>query len=1141
LPRSPVDGTLKFKLRHCGKSLSAAAVLRDNEGMHARFLLGPAGAGKTWLCMAEIREALRAEPSGPPLILLAPKQATFQLERQLLDDPSLPGYTRLQILSFERLADFVLEETRQPALPLLSEDGRTMVLRALLARRRGDLKIFQSSAGLTGFAGRLSLQLRELQRRRLSPASLRALAAQPGLAESLHRKLMDLSRLLEDYLEWLRQHNLRDADSLLDLAADALQLPSARALSVAELWLDGFAEMTAQELDVLAALAPRCQKLTLAFCVDGDSASANASWLSIWTGIGKTFQQCRARLSALPGARVTVEVLDRRRRVGRFTENPVLRHLEEHWTQPADFPNDAGGNLQDSLRLAICANPAAEAVLAAREILRFARAGGRLREVAVLLRGMEGYHDHLRRVFSRYEIPFFLDRREPVAQHPLAELTRSGLRAVVFGWRHQDWFGALKTGLVTTEEEMIDRLENEALARGWEREVWFAPLSVDKNSSDWAERSRQRWLPPFAKFRNTLANRLSFRPDGPQLAQAFRQLWRDLAVEDTLEKWSAIPHEGGAVHATVWQQVNAWLDDIALAFSGESMPLRDWLPILETGLTGLSVGVIPPALDQVLVGTIDRSRNPDLKLVLLLGVNESVFPAAPEAGGLLSETDRDQLGEREISLGHSRREFLSRERFLGYIACTRSRQRLVVTCAERDDDGQTLNPSPFFSHLCGLYSKLTVESFAEPDWTQAEHQCELAGHLTGVSEKTPVLRELLERPAFAVFREQITVSVSGGEPERLAPGVASQLYGPALRSSVSSLENFAACSFKFFVHSGLRAEERHRFELDVRERGSFQHAVLARFHERLRQEQKNWRDLTPDDARRRVRECVDELTPQFHEGLLAASAQSRFAARAVAASLQEFVATTVSWMDRYQFDPCEVEMGFGGTAAKLPAWELDLGSGRGLILRGVIDRVDLCRRDADEALTVIIDYKSSARKLDKVLMAHGLQLQLAAYLGVLRRLANPGAAFGVSRLVPAGIFYVNLRGQTERGETRTEVLETREEFQRRRYQYTGRFDADILPWFDKSPSTESAQFNFKLKADGKPNARSSDVMSPAEFRRLLDHVEEELIRMGREIYAGALQPNPYQKGRERACDKCEYQAICRFDPWTDSYRVLGKS
>jgi len=93
--------------------------LSENNGVQVRFLLGPAGSGKTYRCLSEIRAALQASPEGPPLLFLAPKQATFQLERQLLADDTLGGYTRLRILSFERLAEFVFERLGQPTRTLL--------------------------------------------------------------------------------------------------------------------------------------------------------------------------------------------------------------------------------------------------------------------------------------------------------------------------------------------------------------------------------------------------------------------------------------------------------------------------------------------------------------------------------------------------------------------------------------------------------------------------------------------------------------------------------------------------------------------------------------------------------------------------------------------------------------------------------------------------------------------------------------------------------------------------------------------------------------------------------------------------------------------------------------------------------------
>ena len=172
--------------------------------------------------------------------------------------------------------------------------------------------------------------------------------------------------------------------------------------------------------------------------------------------------------------------------------------------------------------------------------------------------------------------------------------------------------------------------------------------------------------------------------------------------------------------------MNAWLDNVALAFSDEALPLREWLPILEAGLANLTVGVIPPALDQVLIGAIDRARNPDLKLALVLGVNESVFPAAPAAPMILTDADRDELSQRAGATGPDLRERLARERYLGYIACTRASEKLVVTFSRHDADGKTLNPSPFIAHLRRIFPGLEIEEFnGDMKLDSAEHISEI--------------------------------------------------------------------------------------------------------------------------------------------------------------------------------------------------------------------------------------------------------------------------------------------------------------------------------------------------------------------------------------------------------------------------------
>jgi ATP-dependent helicase/nuclease subunit B len=1105
--------------------------------VQVRFLSGPAGSGKTWRCLAEIRDALRAAPLGPPLIFIAPKQATFQLERQLLADRSLNGYARLQILSFERLARFVFDKLNAPLPELLSDEGRVMVLRALLLRHEDELKLFRGSARRPGFAQEVSRLLNEFQQNQLLPLKLRAFVENKNLRAELRDKLRDLALLHERYSEWLVENKLQDASCLLDAATEMLRANSSNpALRFSALWLDGFAEMTPQELDLLAAIVPFCERATLAFCLD---ESADTSWLSIWNAVGKTFQQCRQRMEKLPDSRIGIEKLRRDPKKSRFAKSPALFDLETRW----ENGGTANANTASALRIAACPNPESEAVFAAREILKFDREGNRFRDCAVLVRNLDPYHKLLARTFRRYGIPFFLDRREGIAHHPLAELSRNALRTAAFDWRHEDWFAALKSGFCPVAETEIDRLENESIAHGWQGKKWREPIEILENPEleKSLERLRRKIVPPFEIFYRQLAE-VKFQPTGKRLAESLRELWDNLQVEETLERWNTsnaqMDSRQPAVHATVWEQMNSWLGNVKLAFANESMNLRDWLPVLEAGLANLSVGVIPPALDEVLIGAVDRARNPDLKLCIVLGASETVFPAAPASPAILTDTDRDELNHI-IPLGADLRERLARERYYGYIAFTRPSQKLAVTFSRTDAGGGPLNPSPFVSRLRYIFPDLPIEDFND--------RIELE-NIESANELIPTLVKIQsagQEKNFELLTSSRTISSlmeslgSLREPdpnEDLSVTMANRLYGPTLKTSVSRLEEFAQCPFKFFIRSGLRAGERKLFELDSRERGTFQHDVLEEFHKQLVAEKKRWRDLTPQQARERIGQIAAAKAADFRGGLLRDTPQTKFAARAMAESLQDFVEVIVSWMrSQYQFDPAAVELDFGEEDSTMPAWEIGLDDGHKLALRGRIDRIDICK-DGENAWAAVLDYKSSGKKLEAVLIEHGIQLQLAAYLNSLRHFKNADKLFGVKNLIPAGVFYVSLRGQFENGRTRSEILGSADESRRAAYRHTGRFDAGALGKLDSIGAED--QFYYKRNQDGSLHKGRAEAMPRADFEALLDRVEGQLRRIGNEIFSGVAHLDPYRKGLETPCEYCDYHAICRIDPWTHRYRTL---
>src|SRR5262249_16342620 len=155
--------------------------------------------------------------------------------------------------------------------------------------------------------------------------------------------------------------------------------PASR-ICIDALWVDGFAEFSPQELDGLAALAPFCRRMTLTLALDREPLR-KSSWLSTWSILENTYSTCRKRFAAVPGVQLSTQILERHAK-NRFERTPALQYLEKHWNEPP-IPQSMGAQ-RPPVRIISCKNPEAEAVFAAREILRHVRAGGRYRNVSVL-------------------------------------------------------------------------------------------------------------------------------------------------------------------------------------------------------------------------------------------------------------------------------------------------------------------------------------------------------------------------------------------------------------------------------------------------------------------------------------------------------------------------------------------------------------------------------------------------------------------------------------------------------------------------------------------------------------------------------------------------------------------------------------
>ena len=271
----------------------------------ARFILGRTGTGKTTQIVSQIAALCRADPLGPPIYWLLPKQATFQAERLLTC--TLGGFARVRVVDFGKVGQAVLDGCGDVGVPEVTPAGRRMVIGHLLRANRGRLKYYNTSALRPGLAAELDATFEEFDRAGLDADGLDAvLNGLDSDDDSLRQKLADVHLLLTAYAAHIGQDRL-DPQRRMDLVLD--RVAGCPALAEATLFADDFYDFTGYERKLLSAVAAAVARTEIAVLLDPDDPAVSdpavpPSELSVFH---RTTRAYRSLLKAMRDASVPVE------------------------------------------------------------------------------------------------------------------------------------------------------------------------------------------------------------------------------------------------------------------------------------------------------------------------------------------------------------------------------------------------------------------------------------------------------------------------------------------------------------------------------------------------------------------------------------------------------------------------------------------------------------------------------------------------------------------------------------------------------------------------------------------------------------------------------------------------------------------
>ena len=1121
--------------------------------MKLEILEGPAGSGKTAHLLAMVQDRAKAEEMSRNLsytfgqtattLFVVPDQATFIMEKRVLETLGDRIGAGIRVFSLSRLARHILSETGGETRPFLDASGKGVLVYRVVRALADQLPLFSDAIRKGGFSAAAANLISECRRYGISPEQLSGAAEKTGDAR-LAVKLRELALMAQAVQESMTTGGYQDGEDLLMLAAQRVsRFPDIGRL---HLVVDQFQRLSPMQLQLVGALTRHMASVTVTLRLSQEDAQAPNLEQGSPGRASRQILQALLAMAAQSGVPV-VRTCTASRNL-RHPADSGLSYLAGHLSASRLNPQPGYPKVPEDIHIAVFPNPEEELHACCERILSFCRDEGcRYRDLAVLIPDTTEYAAGVRRIFRLHDIPFFLDRKESLAGHPVSVALLAIFDVLRGGWRHDDVFRLLKTGMLPIPMDVVDRLENVSLATGLRgKHLWCGTILSEPE----LEQARLLFSEPLAAFRVSLHGKVPIR-DG---LEAYLQLLLAWRIPQTIARLARQLSQRGELTASghmrqIWQSACNLMDQILELGSSETITLTELHGMLQSGLEAGTTSIIPPSLEEVFVGTPSRSQLAQVRHLFVLGTVEGWIPSLPGGQGLLSDMDRRRLRDCGLLLAPDAREAGQERRDEVETVLAMSTDGLWISRPISDMEGKALHPSSLLEGIHRLFPWLREGWMGVRD-TRWVPEMRLATTPRAMLERlAPTMHEADANPESKAFRtamleqgsaypelhhslRSLTSGMQWRNSAALDPDWMWVRYGNRLNGSISALEQYRRCPFSWFARyvAGLRERE----EAGLRDVGFglLLHGVLDALVEGV-VARGGWETISQEELDGLISEAVAEglahgtgISP-LHPGL------AGWFARRIGKAARIAAFRVYHQIRGGQFRPAGHELGFG-EGEVFPPFCVPLENGGELRLRGRLDRMDI-HEAPDGRYIRVVDYKSGDRALSLSDIANGLSMQLPAYLTVALSSLR-GREGQVEPIHPAGIFHMRLeppdiRMKESPGAAGSVSLAQQERNKRMRLSGYVLDDPTVLAAMDADlPQTgTSTLLKAGLNKNGSISANTK-TLSETGFSRLGDLLERQLSRLGSQLLCGEIPVHPVRVSGMKACDYCPYQPVCRFEP-----------
>ncbi len=1090
--------------------------------MGLRLIYGKTGTGKSSYCFSEISKLIENEEN---IYFITPEQFSFTAEKKLMDFLKEKAVINAEVITFSRMANRALNEIGGSTKTNLSKCGKSMLIYSILVKHQKDFEFLGRSDENIDIGIQIISELKK------HGISLENLENEIENIEDkyLKVKLKDIYIIYKNFEEQI-QGNYIEENNLLDFLAKNIE--ELEWIKNSIIYIDEFTGYTAQEYEIIKQFIKYAKQVNITICIDDLEMYTNPD-IDVFYSNKQTLKKIKRIIDDNNFKMEEPVYLKKQYRL----KNEELEILSENIS---NLKSTTYKQNVEKIHLFLAKNRYSEIENVAKKINKIIREKNlRYRDIAVIAKNIDTYSSLVRTIFSKYDIPVFIDEKRELNQNIIVQYVLSIFEIFITNYSSEAIFNYIKLGFLGIDLDEIFKLENYCTKWGINRNKWkqnFKYEIEDEEKKSEVQRLneiRKEIINPILELKNNIETEKT----AINITKEIYNFLQKQNIETKISEKVKNLEEKGYIdlaneYIESYKVILDVLDEIVLVFKDETISIDKYSKILKIGLKNSGLGKIPATQDQVTFGDVDRTRSHKVEVVFVIGLNDGIFPSVNKDEGFLNDVDRENLKEDGIELAKGTLDNLYEENFNIYKVFTTAEDEMFLSYASSDEEGKALRPSIVINKIKKIFPNLLEES----DVVTKKYE---------ITNKNNTYEELLENIYklknnehideiwFDVYEwyknksewnEKLQDDMLGLEytniPKKIKKENINKLYGNVLNTSVSRLEQYRRCPFSYYLQYGLKLKPKEELKIKSFNTGSFMHETIDEFFKQVNEKSINLAEISDEDIEKIVSEIIDENLELSKNYIFKATVKYRILVRRlkrIVSKALKYIIQTIIYSD-FNVKGTEVEFGKKGEYKPIT---LELEDGKKIEITGKIDRIDFAKQQ-DGSYLRIIDYKSSSKNIDLNEVYTGLQIQLLTYIDAICKEED---------FIPAGIFYFSLLEQMIKADKKITDEEI-EECIKKNFKMKGLIVADvkIIKMNDNSLTSGTSKLvPAAINKSGEVIEKWTNGVNLEEFEILQKYIYKTIKEISREIFNGNIELKPYNKDGKTPCEYCEYKSICTFD------------